>query len=181
MIDVADPTVAATLAHPVVACVDAFLTERDKSVETIANTIFPQTPYERYGHPGFIEKFHTRVLPKVHNNKRWSGYYFEHMTKLPMVSGGNLDQLSREIERMRDNTSLNKHEIALFDPERDVTGSPYGGKCLSFLSFHLLPGTPRTVLLTESLLHRKAARQLDRSGTPNGAHGVVGEPKAAAG
>jgi hypothetical protein len=148
VIDVADPTAGATLAHPVVACVDDFLAARDKSVETIANTIFPQTLYERYGYPAFIERFHTRVLPKVRSNKRWSGYYFERMTKLPLVGGGTLDQLSREIERMRDNTSLNKHEISLFDPERDVTGSPYGGQCLSFLSLHLLPGSPRTVLLT---------------------------------
>ena len=148
VIDVADPTAGATLAHRVVACVDDFLAARDKSVETIANTIFPQTLYERYGYPAFIERFHTRVLPKVRSNKRWSGYYFERMTSLPLVGGGNLDQLSREIERMRDNTSLNKHEISLFDPERDVTGSPYGGQCLSFLSFHLLPGSPRTVLLT---------------------------------
>jgi hypothetical protein len=148
VIDVADPTAGATLAHPVVACVDEFLSARDKSVETIANTIFPQTLYERYGYPGFIERFHTRVLPKVRSNKRWSGYYFERMTSLPLVGGGTLDQLSREVERMRDNTSLNKHEISLFDPERDVTGSPYGGQCLSFLSFHLLPGSPRTVLLT---------------------------------
>jgi hypothetical protein len=49
---------------------------------------------------------------------------------------------------MQENSSLNKHEISLFDPERDVTGSIYGGQCLSFLSFHLIPGTPRTVLLT---------------------------------
>ena len=26
--------------------------------------------------------------------------------------------------------------------------SPYGGQCLSFLSFHVVPGTPRTLLLT---------------------------------
>jgi hypothetical protein len=104
VIDVADPTLGATLAHPVVACVDAFLSARDKSVETIANTIFPQALYERYGHPAFIERFHTRVLPKVRSNKRWSGYYFERMTSLPLVGGGSLDQLSREIERMLDNT-----------------------------------------------------------------------------
>lgn len=148
VIDVADPTAGATLAHPVVACVDQFLAERGKSVMTIANTIFPQTLYERYGYPAFIGKFHERVLPKVRNNKRWSGYYLERMTSMPMISGGTLDQLSREIERMRENSSLNKHEISLFDPERDVTGSIYGGQCLSFLSFHLMTGSPRTVLLT---------------------------------
>jgi hypothetical protein len=101
LVDVADPTAAATLAHPVVACVNEFLTARGKSVETIANTIFPQALYDRYGHPAFIERFHKRVLPKVRSNKRWSGYYFERMTNLPKVGGGVLDQLSREIERMR--------------------------------------------------------------------------------
>jgi thymidylate synthase len=148
LIDVADPTAAASLAHPVVARVEEFLSERGKSVETIANTIFPQAIYERYGYPDFIEKFYTRVLPKVRNNKRWSGYYFERMTKMPLVGGGTLDQLSREIGRMRENSSLNKHEVTVFDPERDVTDSVYAGQCLSFLSFHLVPGTPRTVLLT---------------------------------
>ena len=51
----------------------------------------------------------------------------------------------------KNNTSLNKHEISLFDPGRDVTDSPYGGQCLSFLSFHLKsagPSAPKTVLLT---------------------------------
>ena len=148
LIDIADPTAASSLGHPLVARVDEFLAERGKSVETIANTIFPQALYDRYGYPDFIERFHTRVLPKVRNNKRWSGYYFERMTKMPLAGGGSLDQLSREIGRMRDNSSLNKHEVTLFDPERDVTDSVYAGQCLSFLSFHLTPGTPRTVLLT---------------------------------
>lgn len=148
IIDVVDPTAGSTLGHPVVACVDQFLAERGKTVQTIANTIFPQTLYERYGYPAFIGKFHERVLPKVRSNSRWSGYYFERMTSMPKVGGGTLDQLSREIERMRRNSSLDKHEISLFDPERDVTGSVYGGQCLSFLSFHLVAGSARTLLLT---------------------------------
>jgi thymidylate synthase len=36
----------------------------------------------------------------------------------------------------------------VFDPERDVTDSVYGGQCLSFLNFHLLPGKTRTLVLT---------------------------------
>ena len=150
IIDVADPTAGANLAHPVVMQVNEFLVARQKSVECIANTIFPQGLYRRYGRNDFIEVFHKRVLPKVRTNARWSGYYFERMTSMPQLDGRSLDQLSRTVARIGDksNTSLNKHEISLFDPERDVTGSPYGGQCLSFLSFHLLPGTPRTLLLT---------------------------------
>jgi thymidylate synthase len=150
MIDVANPVIEATLANPIVSAVNDFLLERGKSVECIANTIFPQTLYHRNGADKFVKVFHDRVLPKVRKNGRWSGYYFERMTSMPTVDGGKLDQLSRMIDRIRDksNISLNKHELSLFDPERDVTGSPYGGQCLSFLSFHLLPGTKKTLVLT---------------------------------
>lgn len=153
IIDVANPVHRADLSDPVVAHVNEFLRDRDKSIEAIANTIFPRALYHRHGSPEFIDVFHEKVLPRVRGNARWSGYYFERMTSLPVV--GNVqpvDQLTRMIERINDpkNTSLNKHELSLFDPNRDVTGSPYGGQCLSFLSFHISPGAngKRTLLLT---------------------------------
>ena len=150
VIDVADPLAGSSLAHPVVRLVNDFLVAREKSVETIANTIFPLGLYQLYGSGKFIEVFHKRVLPKVGRSGRWSGYYFERMTNMPEVGGGSLDQLTRMVARINDkgNKSLHKHEISLFDPERDVTGSVYGGQCLSYLSFHLVPGTPRTLVLT---------------------------------
>lgn len=147
IIDVLDPTAGATLQNEVVREVNKFLVAREKSIECIANTIFPQGLYEAFGMPTFIDKFHMDVLPKVKRSQSWSGYYFERITS-PLIGGGN--QLSRMIERMQDpkNKSLNKHELSLFDPERDVNGGPYGGQCLSFLSFHLLPGYPKRLLLT---------------------------------
>ena len=42
----------------------------------------------------------------------------------------------------------NKFELCLFDPGRDIDDSPFGGQCLSFLSFKLLPGSPKTLVLT---------------------------------
>jgi hypothetical protein len=154
VIDVANPTAGAAAFHPTVARVNEFLVARGKSVEAIANTIFPQALYERYKMPAFIQAFHTRVLPKVRANKRWSGYYFERMTSMPVPGDDKpLDQLSRMIARINDkkNNSLNKHEVSLFDPDRDVTDSVYGGQCLSFLSFHLKSAgasAPVTLLLT---------------------------------
>lgn len=143
LIDVADPIANSTLANPIVREVNDFLVARDMSIDTIANTIFPAALYRLHGHPKFIEVFHQIVLPKVMKTAKWSGYYFERMTKAP-------DQLSTQVERLRkkSNKALHKFELSLFDPERDVDNSPYGGQCLSFLSFHVLPGTPRTLLLT---------------------------------
>lgn len=150
IIGVVNPTAGATLDDPIVARVNDFLAAREKSVETIANTIFPQALYLRHGAPKFIDVFHDRVLPKVRKNERWSGYYFERMTRMPTRASGTVNQLWDIVGRMRDesNRSLNKFELSIFDPERDVDGSPYGGQCLSFLSFKLVPGTPRQLRLT---------------------------------
>jgi hypothetical protein len=143
LIDVTDPTARATVANPVIRRVNEFLEEREKSVETIANTIFPAALYRLHGYPKFVAVFHNDVLPKIAETSKWSGYYFERMTSPP-------DQLSTQIERLRKKSvrALHKFELSLFDPERDVDDSPYGGQCLSFLSFHVIPGTPRTLLLT---------------------------------
>lgn len=150
IIDVENPVAGATLANPVVAQVNDFLLAREKSVETVANTIFPQALYQRHGSPEFIKVFSERVLPKVRKNQRLSGYYFERMTSKSKIEGGNLDQLSDLVARIRDQSSksLHNHQIVVFDPERDATDSVYGGQCLSFLNFHLLPGKARTLVLT---------------------------------
>lgn len=150
IIDVADPMANAAGADPRIAAVDAFLTARAKPIETVANTIFPASLYARHGAPEFFDVFETKVLPKVRRGDRWSGYYFERMMAYPVPTGKPPNQLWEIVERMRDDQvrALNKFELSLFDPVRDVDNSPYGGQCLSFLSFKVVPGTPRTVLLT---------------------------------
>jgi hypothetical protein len=150
VIDVEYPTEGATRHDPVVALVGSFLAQRNKSITCVANTIFPAALYRRYGAPDFMHVFRTRVLPKVRRGRRWSGYYFERMIGFPSQSGEPIDQLSNIVERIRDknNQSLNKFELSLFDPQRDVDDSPYGGQCLSFLSFKLLPGSNKRLALT---------------------------------
>lgn len=150
IIDVADPTANATRQEVGVAVVDDFLSVGAKSVETIANTIFPAGLYYRYGAPAFFDVFRDRVLAKVRRNERWSGYYFERMMQLPVSGGEPRNQLWNIVERIRNEQvrALNKFELSLFDPLRDVDNSPYGGQCLSFLSFKVVPGTPRMLTLT---------------------------------
>lgn len=148
IIDIADPIANTTRHDPRIAVVDDFLGGFDKSVETIANTIFPAGLYHRYGAPEFFDVFLDRVLKKVRRNGRWSGYYFERLIQYPDPSGKPINQLWRDIQRIRAGRALNKFEMSPFDPARDVDGSPYGGQCLSHLSFHLVPGTPKTLILT---------------------------------
>jgi len=151
IIDVADPSTDITRAHPVVEAVDDFLRARGKSVLTVANTIFPASLYERHGAPDLFSVFHERILPRVRLKERWSGYYFERMTDYPTRSGKPFNPLWDIVERIRnfdENPSYNKYELTVFDPERDIDKSPYGGQCLSFLSFKLLAGSERQLGLT---------------------------------
>ncbi|MGB3471101.1 MAG: hypothetical protein WBA51_09795 [Erythrobacter sp.] len=143
VIDVANPLGRASLTDPVVAAVDAFFGDRDtKRIETVANTIFPAALYRRYGSPAFFDRFRDNVLPKVRSpgKKSWSGYYFERMMQLPQAKGEPINQLTEIIGRLKDPNvrALNKFELSVFDPARDVDGSPYGGQCLSFASFKLI-------------------------------------------
>src|SRR5581483_11551767 len=150
IIDVADPTANANRQDPRVAVVDDFLSGCDKSVETVANTIFPAGLYYRHGAPAFFDVFRDKVLKKVRRSERWSGYYFERMMNYPVPAGEPPNQLWDIVGRMRSKQvrALNKFELSLFDPVRDVDNSPYGGQCLSFISFKVIPGTEKTLTLT---------------------------------
>lgn len=150
IVDVADPTTNTNRQDPRVAVVDDFLSSCGKSVETVANTIFPAGLYYRYGAPAVFDVFRDKVLKKVRRNERWSGYYFERMIDYPVPKGHPPNQLWDIVERMRNEQirALNKFELSLFDPVRDVDKSPYGGQCLSFLSFKIVPGAERTLTLT---------------------------------
>lgn len=150
VIDVEDPLANADLRDGRVAVVNSFLEKYDKSVETIANTIFPEALYLRHGAPDFFGVFDERVLEKVRRSRRWSGYYFERMINLPGADGKPINQLWEIIARMKDPKVMarNKFELSIFDPLRDVDDSPYGGQCLSHGSFKLMTGDPRVLTLT---------------------------------
>lgn len=150
VIDIENPLANADLRDDRVAAVNAFLEKHEKSVETVANTIFPEALYIRYGAPIFFEVFEGRVLEKVRRSCRWSGYYFERMMNLPGADGKSVNQLWEIVERMKDPkvTALNKFELSIFDPARDVDASPYGGQCLSHGSFKLMAGDPKILTLT---------------------------------
>jgi hypothetical protein len=152
IIDVTAPTKRASVGDPAIAVVNSFLLEHgSKAVETVANTIFPAALYRRHGAPKFFTVFRDRVLPKVRSKERWSGYYFERIMQLPQPGGEPINQIWSIVERIRNPSvrALNKFEISIFDPVRDVDNSPYGGQCLSFGSFKLVAnGAEKSLALT---------------------------------
>jgi hypothetical protein len=152
IIDIANPVGRSTMADPVVAEVSAFLERHEElPIETIANTIFPSGLYRRHGAPLFFDRFRENVLPKVRRTGKWSGYYFERMMQLPQPNGKPVNQIWDIVQRIRDPKvkAKNKFELLVFDPTRDVNGSPYGGQCMSYASLKLVgSGALRRVVMT---------------------------------
>src|SRR5687767_15067052 len=108
IIDVIDPIAHTTRQDSRIAVVDDFLSGCDKSVDTVANTIFPAGLYYRYGAPAFFDVFRDKVLKKVRRSERWSGYYFERMIQYPVPTGEPPNQLWDIVLRIR-----NEHVRAL--------------------------------------------------------------------
>ncbi len=151
IIDVAEPLDQLPADSHIMNLVDGFLRKHDVlPLQSVSNTIFPEALYRLHGAPEFMKQFHDKLLPKIRRTDRWSGYYFERMTAYQTRDDKRLNQLWGIVERIRDekNKSLNKFELSLFDPERDIDKSPYGGQCLSFLSFKLMPGEEKKLILT---------------------------------
>jgi len=149
MIEIIDPVLGTEASHPGIMIVDDFLTERAKPIATVANTIFPQATFERHGSPAFYSVF-ASLLAKLRTGDNWSGYYFERMTTHERYDGSLSNPLQDIIERLSNPkvTSKNKFELPIFDLDRDVNMSPYGGQCLSHLSFKVVSGDKNSLNLT---------------------------------
>lgn len=147
-IDAADRAVG---AH-----IDKFLVGHGvQALRTVANTIFPQDLYRRFGAEGVFEHYPERVYPRLKKCRKNSwGTYFHRMVRRIDASGKQVNPLSNVVARLK-KEAAGKHakraryELNLVDPFLDVTicdptrpgdGKALGAPCLSHLSFKLRDG-----------------------------------------
>ncbi len=142
VIDVENPCDHDASDNAVITLVDKFLKAHDENpIITVANTIFPQSLYEKYGAPEFYAIDH-RDYDRLTSTRRW-GRYFERMTRHLKAEGNTYNPLQDLIDKMRRQEDAGirytaAYELAVYDPLRDGR-SLYGGQCLSFISFKLHP------------------------------------------
>ena len=150
IVDIEKPVVADAASFPVIGHVDSFLRPRAKSLMTVANTIFPSAIYRKHGIDGLYKTFHDILLPKIRRDCNWTGYYFERMTKVVSGEGAVFNPLQDVIRRISapNIKAKNKFEIAIFDPFKDLSDSPYGGQCMSHLSFKVAGTAEKRLMLT---------------------------------
>lgn len=133
------------------------------TLDTVASTIFPQSMYLRHGRPAMYPKI-LAALDRGRKPSTW-GTYTERMISRPAADGINtINPLDIMIEKLRANAKArssykSSYELNLADPEVDLlpvpddtadggeiptynaafdARRPYGGPCLSNVSFKLI-------------------------------------------
>jgi thymidylate synthase len=154
VLDVLHPIDSAPLELELQARVNRFLIEHNKNpIQTVANTIFPQWTYDRYGSPEFYEVYLAKVFPRTRTSHSDWGRYFERMLRFPVERKGTavrpLPEMVEKIRRQIDGPKCygNVYEITIYDPVRDAN-PVMNRQCLSFLSFKVTADEPRQLLLT---------------------------------
>ncbi len=148
VVDIDDPARHSATDQAVIVEVDQFLrTHNANPIVTVANTIFPQDLYRRYGAKELRAKYLAAF--GVIRKKGW-GRYFQRMIAWPKNDDRATDQLAGLIGRLRKQfrakqTYHNVYEMTLFDPATDSQKN-LNRQCLSFLSFKLHP--ERGLMLT---------------------------------
>ncbi|MFS2113400.1 hypothetical protein [Herbaspirillum frisingense] len=133
------------------------------TLDTVASTIFPQSMYKRHGRPAMYKKI-EEALDRGGKVGTW-GTYTERMISRPSSDGINrINPLEIMIEKLRANVAARSsyrstYELNIADPEVDLipipddgqdggdiptynptfdARRPYGGPCLSNVSFKLV-------------------------------------------
>lgn len=158
ILEVEAPTEIDAADRKVGAHVNRFLTAHGaQALHTVANTIFPNDIYQRYGRQGVFENYPDHVYPRLQKcSKNSWGTYFHRMVRRTGSDGKAINPLGNLVARLQTEIGGGGHpkraryELNLVDPFLDlVTADPtlpgdtkaMGGPCLSHLSFKLRSGS----------------------------------------
>lgn len=153
ILEIEDPLVVLAGEAEKYAAVNKLLrASGDQSLETVANTIFPQSLYRKHGERGVYEIYPNDVYPKIRKlpTNSW-GTYAHRLVRRVNQKGKELNPLQEIVRRLHTEAEGASHkrsrfELNLVDPFVDLNvsdpGLPgdtkaLGGPCLSHLSFKL--------------------------------------------
>ena len=152
IIDISKPCQVNSQDEYVIETVDNFLCglEKSNSLNTVANTIFPQAIYDNYGSPEFYEVYKCIFKRLMKQNGQW-GRYFDRMICRITEKGDQINPLQITIDKLKSivdgkvkrfknifELDLNDltQDISIYDPCKDANRLR-NRQCLSFMSFKL--------------------------------------------
>lgn len=158
----------------VLAKVDQFLAGHGKNrLQTVANTIFPESLYRRYGAEGVFQVYPAKVYPVLKKDNRW-GTYVHRMVRREDRTGKVINPLEKVIAALRiesrgRNPKRSRYELGMTEPFTDISiadptlpfaNQAIGGPCLSHLSFKLDPVSGQVRLIAFYRSHYYVERAL---------------------
>lgn len=152
VLEIAQPIALPEPERAVVSVVDGFLkAHRGLPINSVVNTIFPASLYQRHGAKGLMERYMSQVYPVIrrHPDCHW-GTYAQRLFQRIDNQGNDVKPLETLITKLKKNLAqtstqravyeLNTVElfldIPIYDPAAD-RNRPIGGPCLSHLSVKL--------------------------------------------
>jgi thymidylate synthase len=174
VLDIASPLAIGDQDRTVLAKVDQFLAGHGKNrLQTVANTIFPESLYRRYGTEGVFQVYPTRVYPVLKKDNRWGTYVYR-MVRREDSAGKVINPLERVIAALKTesqsrNPKRSRYELGMTEPFTDISIAdptlPFakqaiGGPCLSHLSFKLDPASGQVRLIAFYRSHYYVERAL---------------------
>lgn len=125
LLEIASPLECTEADRATIAIVDKALRESsDLSVKTVANTIFPQSMYLRYGRPAFYDAFKTAMV-RATKKGTWGTYalrIMERRAKDPAETINPLDQIVQKLIKATSdgNPYQANYELGVAEPFEDL-------------------------------------------------------------
>ena len=152
VLEIAQPLALPSGERAVVALVDRFLASRGaQPINSVVNTIFPASLYQRHGAAGLAERYMAKVYPSLKRHRDWKwGTYAQRLFQRLDSSGADIKPLETLLAKLRSQLALPGSQravyelgtvepfldIPIYDPEHD-RNRPLGGPCLTHLSVKL--------------------------------------------
>lgn len=167
LLEIAHPLALTEEDHTVMARVDEALALKNLTLRTVAGTIFPVAMYQKYGRPGYYEKY-KEMLKRGQKANTWGTYAHRMIDRPGREFGATINPLEYLVQKLsaegqpqpkdgRKVSFIASYELSVADPEEDLqpqldTGGDVptynpafdmrdwlGLPCLSHLSFKRVP------------------------------------------
>ena len=161
VLEIAEPLALPDDDRAVVMLVDRFLASRGaQPINSVVNTIFPASLYQRYGATGLAQRYLTEIYPTLKRHRDWKwGTYAQRLFQRLDATGADIKPLESLIGKVRGQLLLPGSQravyelgtvepfldIPIYDPAQD-RNRPLGGPCLTHLSVKLT--ADRRLMLT---------------------------------
>jgi hypothetical protein len=152
VLEIAQPLSLPDQDRAVVSVLDGFLKARGGlPINSVVNTIFPASLYQRHGAAGLARRYISQVYPIIKRHPDWHwGTYAQRLFQRIDKDGNDVKPLETLVTKLRNNLTLPStqravYELSAVDPFLDIPiydpvvdrNRPLGGPCLSHLSVKL--------------------------------------------